>query len=241
MIFAESRDKVKNDRDNLSITDFAQFAGGVDIDGVHVGNLGGGAAVARGYYEGISTDGAGSASASSIVQTVEMNLKGGYNVATAAGGLAVAWDIGGYAVNDTSSENAVVNATSGVGTATVNVSGGENLLVTAGGLALATAGNGQNTKADATATVGTAVINVTSGTVDGLYGAGIAIDDTNTSETNASTNVGSVEITVSNGTVSVANVDPITDFIKGQPGGQPSPGSYVPTFWLIEKIFLCYR
>lgn len=219
--------KVKNDRDNLSIKDFAQFAGGVDIDGVHVGNLGGGAAVARGYYEGISTDEAGKAIASSTVRTVEMNLNGGYNVATAAGGLAVAWDIGGYAVNEKEAEHAVVNATSSVGTATVNVEGGENILVTAGGLAFATAGNGQNTLANATANVGTAIVDVTGGSVDGLYGAGIAIDDTNTSETNASTNVGSVTMTVSNGTVRAANVDPITGFIQGQQGGTPSRGSYV--------------
>ena len=72
------------------VKDFSGFAGGVNVDGVHAGNLGGGIALARGYF--VTDKDNGTVTAASNVDTVTMNFKGGYNVATAAGGLAVAHD-----------------------------------------------------------------------------------------------------------------------------------------------------
>ena len=62
----------------------------MNVDGVHAGNLGGGIALARGYF--VTDKDNGTVTAASNVDTVTMNFKGGYNVATAAGGLAVAHD-----------------------------------------------------------------------------------------------------------------------------------------------------
>lgn len=214
--------KVKNSPSDVSIADFAKFAGGVNVDGAHVGNLGGGVAVARGYFEGTSAEKAGFAVADSSVETVVMNLNGGYNVATALGGLAIAQDIQGYARE----ESAKTQATAKVTDAYLNINGGENVLVTAGGLSYATASNGIDSMVKAEAEIGNAVVTMTGGTVDGLFGGGIAIDDTNADDTNASTVSKSIAITVKGGTVNVANVDPITGIAHGKPSGAPSNGSY---------------
>lgn len=215
--------KVKNSPSDVTISDFAKFAGGVNVDGAHVGNLGGGVAVARGYFEGTSAKKAGFAVADSSVETVVMNLNGGYNVATALGGLAIAQDIQGYARE----ESAKTQATAKVTNAYLNINGGENVLVTAGGLSYATASNGIDSMVKAEAEIGNAVVKMTGGTVDGLFGGGIAIDDTNADDTNASTVSKSIAITVKGGTVNVANVDPITGIAHGNPSGAPSNGSYV--------------
>lgn len=213
-------ESIKNKELKFSISDFSEFAAGVNVDGAHVGNLGGGVAVAN--SDGDSVETAGSAVAESSVEKVVMNLNGGYNVATALGGLAIAHDSQGYARK----ESGKTQATAKVTEAYLNINGGENVLVTAGGLSYATASNGIDSMVKAEAEIGKAVVTMTGGTVDGLFGGGIAIDDTNADDTNASTVSKSIEITAKGGTINVANVDPITGIAHGNPSGAPSNGSY---------------
>lgn len=209
---------------NVGINDFADFAAGVNVDGAHIGNLGGGLAFARGYFENPTTESKGSATANSeISNQVTLNLNGGYNVGTAAGGIAIGLDKGGNADEQSSQ----INAKSLVNKAVVNITGGENILVTAGGLSYAKAESDGNTHVKADAEVKEAEVLVTNGSVDGLFGGGIAIDATGVGITNATASSTKVELTVSGGEVYVANLDPITGLIVGVKEDTPTRGSYV--------------
>lgn len=203
------------------VTDFTGFAGQVDIPGVHVANLGGGVAIARGYF--VNDAATGTATANSKVDSVTMTFNGGYNVATAAGGLAVAHDKA-----DASKAANQTNATANVDKVNLIITGGENILFTAGGLAYSTAEklDGESL-AKATANVGSATVLVSGGTVDGLLGGGIAFDNVNGKATNAVANTETVTIEVTGGEINAANVDPITKPIQGVHTGVPSRGSHV--------------
>lgn len=203
------------------VTDFTGFAGQVDIPGVHVANLGGGVAIARGYF--VNDAATGTATANSKVDSVTMTFNGGYNVATAAGGLAVAHDKA-----DASKAANQTNATANVDKVNLIITGGENILFTAGGLAYSTAEKLDGASlAKATANVGSATVLVSGGTVDGLLGGGIAFDNVNGKATNAVANTETVTIEVTGGEINAANVDPITKPIQGVHTGVPSRGSHV--------------
>ena len=203
------------------VKDFSGFAGGVNVDGVHAGNLGGGIALARGYF--VTDKDNGTVTAASNVDTVTMNFKGGYNVATAAGGLAVAHDKA-----DASKAANQTNANANVDEVNLVISGGENILFTAGGLAYSTAEirNG-GSLVKATANVGSAAVLVSGGSVDGLLGGGIAFDNVNAKASNAVANTENVTITVTGGEINAANVDPITGYIQGENSGVPNRDSHV--------------
>ena len=203
------------------VKDFSGFAGGVNVDGVHAGNLGGGIALARGYF--VTDKDNGTVTAASNVDTVTMNFKGGYNVATAAGGLAVAHDKA-----DASKAANQTNANANVDEVNLVISGGENILFTAGGLAYSTAEirNG-GSLVKATANVGSAAVLVSGGSVDGLLGGGIAFDNVNAKASNAVANTENVTITVTGGEINAANVDPITGYIQGEHSGVPNRDSHV--------------
>ena len=203
------------------VKDFSGFAGGVNVDGVHAGNLGGGIALARGYF--VTDKDNGTVTAASNVDTVTMNFKGGYNVATAAGGLAVAHDKA-----DASKAANQTNANASVDEVNLVISGGENILFTAGGLAYSTAEirNG-GSLVKATANVGSAAVLVSGGSVDGLLGGGIAFDNVNAKASNAVANTENVTITVTGGEINAANVDPITGYIQGEHSGVPNRDSHV--------------
>lgn len=161
--------------------------------------------------------------AASNVDTVTMNFKGGYNVATAAGGLAVAHDKA-----DASKAANQTNANANVDEVNLVISGGENILFTAGGLAYSTAEirNG-GSLVKATANVGSAAVLVSGGSVDGLLGGGIAFDNVNAKASNAVANTENVTITVTGGEINAANVDPITGYIQGEHSGVPNRDSHV--------------
>ena len=196
------------------VKDFSGFAGGVNVDGVHAGNLGGGF---------VTDKDNGTVTAASNVDTVTMNFKGGYNVATAAGGLAVAHDKA-----DASKAANQTNANANVDEVNLVISGGENILFTAGGLAYSTAEirNG-GSLVKATANVGSAAVLVSGGSVDGLLGGGIAFDNVNAKASNAVANTENVTITVTGGEINAANVDPITGYIQGENSGVPNRDSHV--------------
>ena len=195
---------------NKDLSKVSSIAGALDIDGVHLGNLGGGLAFARSQYEVADGVIKGSSTAISKVGEVVMTFNGGYNVATAAGGLAITHDLYGFAEE----EQGISKATAEVGSTTININGGENILVTAGGMAAGFASSGLNSATLAESKVnGKATVNVNNGSVDGLFGGGIALDDTAASKTNATTYVNNVVLNVQGGTVNVANIDPIKGIV----------------------------
>ena len=192
---------------DIDLSKVSPIAGALDIDGVHIGNLGGGLAFARSDYE---VDKGSSTAISKVNNNVELTFNGGYNVATAAGGLAITFDILGLAEED----KGISKATAEVGSTTININGGENILVTAGGMAASFASSGQNSATLAESKVnGKATVNVNDGSVDGLFGGGIALDDTAASKTNATTYVNDVVLNLHGGTVNVANIDPIKGIV----------------------------
>lgn len=215
------REDIKSLNFSQLVADFTGFADQVDIPGVHVANLGGGSAIARGYF--VDDEATGTATANSKVDSVSMTFNGGYNVATAAGGLAVAHDKA-----DASKAANQTNATANVDKVNLIITGGENILFTAGGLAYSTAEKRDGASlAKATANVGSAEVLVSGGTIDGLLGGGIAFDNVNGKATNAVANTESVTIEVTGGEINAANVDPITKPIQGEHAGVPSRGSHV--------------
>ena len=136
------------------VKDFSSFAGGVNVDGVHAGNLGGGIALARGYF--VTDKDNGTVTAASNVDTVTMNFKGGYNVATAAGGLA-------YSTAEIRNGGSLVKATANVGSAAVLVSGGSVDGLLGGGIAF----DNVNAKAsNAVANTENVTITVTGGEIN---------------------------------------------------------------------------
>ena len=196
-----TNNKVPFDVENF-ISGLQQSVKDLNYQGVHVGNLGAGIAVANGV-DGID----GAVAKADVNGTVYFNLKGGYNVANMAGGIAIAK--GG---SNTTADKPV-SATTTTGATLVEITGGENILVAAGGAAFATAGEGYNTEVKAESKVGTAEVNVSGGTTDGIYGGGIAIDDTNQTDPNAIANVDNVSINVSDGVVNEANTSKIVEIV----------------------------
>ena len=98
----------------------------------------------------------------------------------------------------------------------MNVLGGENVLLMGGGGAYATGSNGFASKVMAQANVeGTATLIVQNGSVDGLYGGGMAIDDTNSDAVNAVANTKDVVIAVTGGEVNRANMGVILNTAHG--------------------------
>lgn len=192
----------------------------LDVEGVHVANLGGGATIARGSFEGEKA--IGKAVATSEVGSTTINLKGGYNVATASGGLAISLDLAG------SSKDGQTWASSHVGKSLIHVTGGENILVSGGGLSYATGDNGYESYSKAEANVDEAKLLVEGGSVDGLYGGGIAVDDTASKKHNAIANTTTIAIEVAGGEVHAANMDPLIEISQGgSTETKPSKRTYI--------------
>ena len=188
---------------------------------VHVGTIGGGAAIARTNPK-LNQDSAAKSQAAAEAGNVTLNILSGYNVGTMAAGVALS--SGALSTKD------AVTATSSVKSTAVNVLGGENVLLMGGGGAYATGSNGYASKVMAQANVdGTATLTVQNGSVDGLYGGGMAIDDTNSEAVNAVANTKDVVIAVTGGEVNRANMDVILNTAHGNTpnsGLPPSNGSY---------------
>ena len=197
-----------------------KLAPNLDVDGVHIANLGGGAAIAQSSIELPDPKDEGKVEAISKVGSTKIYLNGGYNVATAAGGLAISFDHTGKSVEGQNVASSYVENT------LVHVTGGENILVSGGGLSFATANKGNLSKAEAN--VGAATLLVNGGSVDGLYGGGIAVDDTKSDTTNAFANTNSILIEVAGGEIHAANMDPLIEIShSGSVAGAPSKRTYI--------------
>lgn len=206
---------------DITLSGAQETLGKLVAPNVHVGTIGGGAAIARTNPK-LTQDSAAKSQAAAEAGSVTLNILSGYNVGTMAAGVALA--SGALSTKD------AVTATSSVKSTAVNVLGGENVLLMGGGGAYATGSNGFASKVMAKANVeGTATLTVQNGSVDGLYGGGMAIDDTNSEAVNAVANTKDVVIAVTGGEVNRANMDVILNTAHGNtPNSRlpPSNGSY---------------
>lgn len=209
-----------------------------DLKGTHVGTVGGSIVLA-----GMPSTAEGTkAIARAESDNITINLNGGYTVATLGGGMTIATakavQSNGYANGTT--------ATSHADSTQINVLGGDNVLVMAGGAAYATGstedettpnpvriGSDVKSKSD----VDSATINVGAylesgeykvGSVDGIFGGGLAIDDTGADDENAIATTTQVVINVNDGAkVNAADPSPLANMATGNGKGQPSNGTYV--------------
>ena len=221
---------------DLTVNKIQQYTKTLSKDGVHAAILGSGMAVAN------ASNQADNVTAQSSVENVWVNLKGGYNVGTLAGGASIAKvtvvkeEDQAAALKDL--EDGQTTASTQTKQTVVHITGGENLLVAGGGGAYATAGNGEKSSVLAESNVDHAYLIVDGGSVDGLYGGGIAIDDTNATATNSKVTTTNVTIEVNGGSIKEVNVSPIVNNIKGQISetGAPTNGAYVnDTVKLIDQ------
>ncbi|HIU84215.1 MAG TPA: autotransporter outer membrane beta-barrel domain-containing protein [Candidatus Aphodousia gallistercoris] len=185
-----------------------------NYQGAHVGNVGGSVVIASMPSSVEGTTAIATANSGNIT----VNLEGGYTVATLGGGMTIA---SGYGIAEGT------KATSDVASTTMNITGGDNVLVMAGGAAYATGSNGQESKVLSQSNVEASTVNMTGGSVDGLFGGGLAIDDTNASGTNASAKTNSVAINIDGGTVNRVDSNGLTSLATGESLGAPSNGTYV--------------
>ena len=187
-----------------------------NYQGAHVGTVGGSILVAGmpSAHEGTK------ATATGTTGDVVIGIAGGYNVATLGGGMTIAY--GKLEAKETAATS-VVNSTK------ILMTGGDSVLTMAGGMAFASGSDGQNSEVESSSTVKSATIGVSgSANADGIFGGGLAIDDTGVANTNATATTNQVEIYVSGGTVQTANLSPLLEL--GRPGsdaGNPSLRSYV--------------
>lgn len=206
---------------DITLSGAQETLGKLVAPNVHVGTIGGGAAIAR-TNPWLNQNSAAKSQAAAEAGNVTLNILSGYNVGTMAAGVALA--------SGALSTEGAVAATSSVKSTAVNVLGGENVLLMGGGGAYATGSNGYASKVMAQANVeGTATLSVQNGSVDGLYGGGMAIDDTNSEAVNAVANTKDVVIAVTGGEVNRANMDVILNTAHGNKpnsGLPPSNGSY---------------
>lgn len=181
---------------DITLSGAQETLGKLVAPNVHIGTIGGGAAIARTNPK-LNQDSAAKSQAAAEAGNVTLNILSGYNVGTMAAGVALA--SGALSTKD------AVTAKSSVKSTAVNVLGGENVLLMGGGGAYATGSNGYASKVMAQANVeGTATLIVQNGSVDGLYGGGMAIDDTNSEAVNAVANTKDVVIAVTGGEVNRA-------------------------------------
>lgn len=206
---------------DITLSGAQETLGKLVAPNVHIGTIGGGAAIARTNPK-LNQDSAAKSQAAAEAGNVTLNILSGYNVGTMAAGVALA--SGALSTKD------AVTAKSSVKSTAVNVLGGENVLLMGGGGAYATGSNGYASKVMAQANVeGTATLIVQNGSVDGLYGGGMAIDDTNSEAVNAVANTKDVVIAVTGGEVNRANMDVILNTAHGNKPNSGLPPSMVLT------------
>ena len=185
-----------------------------EFRGAHVGTIGGSILVA-----GMPSTSAALAKAEGRTGNVKIDISGGYNIATLGGGMTIAYGVG---------KAEGTSASSTVESTKISITDGDSVLTMAGGFAFASGSNGYESAVQSTSIVKTGGIEMSNGSADGLFGGGLAIDDTGAAEANATAETTSVTISVSGGTVNKANMDPLLDI--GEPGadeGNPSKRSYV--------------
>ena len=212
-----------------------------NVPGAHVANLGAGLAVAYTTYQNGQQPNA--VTADSSVGTAKMIINGGYNVGNLGAGIAVG-------VGAANTKQGEVWAHADTENTTIEINGGENILTAAGGLSVATvhltqeqiAGGvtGKDNKVQAQANVtGLAQISMKGGSADGLFGGGIAIDDTAAGTVNATANVAKSSITVEGGEVNKTELAALYDLVDQEGGaGDDLGGSFDPEEGIKETISL---
>lgn len=177
----------------------------IDHEGVNVGVMGGGMALAYQQNNGYDGEYEHSAWAQSTVDSVQIAVNSGYNVGIFGSGLAAA--------SAASVGDKTTNAISDVGTVSIYLNGGDTVGVMGGGITYFTGTEEPNTGIAAQAHTNAVTIQV-GGTdpegnpldpiVDGIVGGGLAIDDSNPNKVatkNVSSEVDEVNIKVHSGHV----------------------------------------
>lgn len=177
----------------------------IDHEGVNVGVMGGGMALAYQQNNGYPGEYEYSAWAKSTVDSVQITVNSGYNVGIFGSGLAAA--------SAASVGDKTTNAISDVGTVSIYLNGGDTVGVMGGGITYFTGTEEPNTGIAAQAHTNAVTIQV-GGTdpegnpldpiVDGIVGGGLAIDDSNPNKVatkNVSSEVDEVNIKVHSGHV----------------------------------------
>ena len=177
----------------------------IDHEGVNVGVMGGGMALAYQQNNGYDGEYEHSAWAQSTVDSVQIAVNSGYNVGIFGSGLAAA--------SAASVGDKTTNAISDVGTVSIYLNGGDTVGVMGGGITYFTGTEEPNMGIAAQAHTNTVTIQV-GGTdqegnqldpiVDGIVGGGLAVDDSNPDSVatkNVSSEVGEVNINVHSGHV----------------------------------------
>lgn len=177
----------------------------IDHEGVNVGVMGGGMALAYQQNNGYDGEYEHSAWAQSTVDSIQIAVNSGYNVGIFGSGLAAA--------SAASVGDKTTNAISDVGTVSIYLNGGDTVGVMGGGITYFTGTEEPNTGIAAQAHTNTVTIQV-GGTdqegnqldpiVDGIVGGGLAVDDSNPDSVatkNVSSEVGEVNINVHSGHV----------------------------------------
>lgn len=184
---------------------FTDIVDAIDHEGVNVGVMGGGMALAYQQNNGYDGEYEHSAWAQSTVDSVQITVNSGYNVGIFGSGLAAA--------SAASVGEKTTNAISDVGTVSIYLNGGDTVGVMGGGISYFTGTEEPNTGIAAQAHTNTVTIQV-GGTdpegnlldpiVDGIVGGGLAIDDSNPNKVatkNVSSEVDEVNIKVHSGHV----------------------------------------
>lgn len=205
-----AKDAIQNLYDGLTNnTTQASDLAGLKDQGMALGILGGGAAIAQGSASSTLTGDAG-ASATATTEGSDILLQSGYAAGVFGGGAAVS-------VNNaraTAEMTDDVNITTASGMETVGLFGGGLALSMEGGTAST---SGVKGSMDTSPAVSTAqVVNiVNNGDTDGIYGGGVAIGNSNrTGKVDAVASVADSRITVNGGTVSTMNAQVLMDALK---------------------------
>ena len=210
MVKGAINNKVLPDKQNLndfraSLDDFIDAA--AKTPGLHVGLVGGGAAVSFSRdYDQTSNQATAVPYTYTKAGDVNMNIHSGFNLGIVGGGLAGA---SGDAIAHEKELGSATLAESTVDNVKLNIDGGLNYGILGGGMAYAGGSNEANLGYAAKANVENDVtINVTGGEVYTIVGGGLTIDDTDPIGTvvqNAQATVQNVDIHVSSGKVGSLN------------------------------------
>lgn len=210
MVKGAINNKVLPDKQNLndfraSLDDFIDAA--AKTPGLHVGLVGGGAAVSFSRdYDQTSNQATAVPYTYTKAGDVNMNIHSGFNLGIVGGGLAGA---SGDAIAHEKELGSATLAESTVDNVKLNIDGGLNYGILGGGMAYAGGSNEANLGYAAKANVENDVtINVTGGEVYTIVGGGLTIDDTdpaNNVTQNAQATVKNATIHVSAGKVSSLN------------------------------------
>lgn len=182
------------------IGEYQLIKDGVDAlnkPGITVGVLGGGMALAYQRNDGAEDSLTTTPTATANVGSVNIEIKGGYNVGVFGSGFAAA---SAASLEGQDTRNAVVSVTD----SNISITGGETIGVMGGGLSFFTGTGEPNWGLGAeTTTTNSSIVVLDNACVDGIVGGGLAIDDTNPENADGPVTTKNARSVVENSTIAV--------------------------------------